>query len=320
MFFNWTGEWTAAEGFEIIPRHDPYHDVLSALARLGNHAEPVSTARIARTPLGRRLEAALRRREKLRFVLPAFPAKSPSREKTSGPLPDLGELLALGRLQTFCEEIAAVHGPGAEVLICSDGRVFNDLVLVPDEDLRAYQTAIAGIIAEKDFHHLRTYSLDDVWPDETDFARLRGLLVDRYAPSTVEIETRVRDGELRPLFNGIHRFLLEDRRALFPGLSRSALVKDAKTAAYQVMRRSAAWDRLLEDRFSGTLRLSIHPYPLEHAKFGVRLVAGHDRWGTPWHNVTVLRDGEFVLMKRAEALAEGAREELFEGRYVFYRL
>jgi hypothetical protein len=60
------------------------------------------------------------------MVLPAFPFKSPNRiGKALGVLPDLGEEIALAHLQGFCNTIAQVYQPGAEIHIASDGLVYN---------------------------------------------------------------------------------------------------------------------------------------------------------------------------------------------------
>jgi pyoverdine/dityrosine biosynthesis protein Dit1 len=46
-------------------------------------------------------------------------------DKVTGHLPDLGEELALARLQTLCADIGAVYKPGAEITIASDGLLFD---------------------------------------------------------------------------------------------------------------------------------------------------------------------------------------------------
>ncbi len=62
----------------------------------------------------------------VRMVLPAFPFKSGNRvDKVLGTTPDLGEELAMTRLQALCDDIRAVHSTGAEVVISSDGLVYN---------------------------------------------------------------------------------------------------------------------------------------------------------------------------------------------------
>src|SRR4029453_628170 len=76
--------------------------------------------------------------EPVHLLLPAFPAKSPNPKKVLGRLPDKAEELALGFLQDVCNEISDIYPPGARITICSDGRVFSDLVGVSDQDVTDY--------------------------------------------------------------------------------------------------------------------------------------------------------------------------------------
>lgn len=46
-------------------------------------------------------------------------------EKVLGTLPDLGEELALMHLNGLCESIAEIYEYGAELVIASDGLVYN---------------------------------------------------------------------------------------------------------------------------------------------------------------------------------------------------
>lgn len=76
------------------------------------------------------------------MILPAFPWKSVSSsqslevislkiaqinkvDKVTGILPDLGELLALARLNQLCEDVRKVYPAGGEVTIATDGLVFD---------------------------------------------------------------------------------------------------------------------------------------------------------------------------------------------------
>jgi hypothetical protein len=66
---------------------------------------------------------------KIPMVLPAFPAKSVNTEdKVLGSRPDLGEELALDRLNDLCTRISQVYEPGATVLIATDGVCYNGKV------------------------------------------------------------------------------------------------------------------------------------------------------------------------------------------------
>lgn len=64
--------------------------------------------------------------EVVRMCLPAFPWKSANKvEKVLGTLPDKAEEVALGRLNGICGTIGQFYLPGAEILIISDGLVYN---------------------------------------------------------------------------------------------------------------------------------------------------------------------------------------------------
>lgn len=63
---------------------------------------------------------------KIPMVLPAFPAKSINViDKVLGASPDLGEELALDRLNDLCSQIGQIYKPGAMVLIATDGACYN---------------------------------------------------------------------------------------------------------------------------------------------------------------------------------------------------
>lgn len=62
----------------------------------------------------------------VKMILPAFPWKSVNRiDKVLGALPDFGEELAMARLDNMCKDIKAIYPQGAEVVIATDGIVFN---------------------------------------------------------------------------------------------------------------------------------------------------------------------------------------------------
>ena len=68
------------------------------------------------------------RGESIKMLLPGFPFKSPNdRTKVLGKLPDLGEELAMKRLDSIASAIDAIYPPGAEVHITSDGLVYNGM-------------------------------------------------------------------------------------------------------------------------------------------------------------------------------------------------
>lgn len=272
------------------------------------------------SPLLKKIESKMMKNEELVFILPAFPAKSPSTDKTTGELPDLGEVIALSNLQRMCDQIAEIYSVGARVVICSDGRVFSDVVKVSDESIDRYNEGISSIIQEYHLSSLSIFTMEGLFPRKAP-VELREILLEFYAMTLEEVRNLVRVNEnYKSLFNGIHRFLLEDEVTMNTSSSKSAITKETKKRAYELLRRSDAWSALLNEHFRDALRLSIHPHPPGHEKFGIKLVPGSTKWATPWHNVLVKIKNNFELMHRREALKLNAILKMEKDKYAYYEV
>ncbi|MBM9508921.1 L-tyrosine/L-tryptophan isonitrile synthase family protein [Actinacidiphila acididurans] len=256
----------------------------------------------------------------IELVLPAFPGKSPNTRKVLGVVPDLAEELALTFLVSLCRRVKEVHEPGARVVICSDGRVFSDMVRIPDAAITDYQAGMRTLIGRIGDDELALVNLDDFY-DGADHDAMRRLLEEKYAEPLDVLRAEVRaGGPALELYRGITRFLYEDGQG--PGYtgSKAALQRDARRRAYGVIQRSQAWGNLLAERFPAAVRLSIHPQPCGSRKLGINLMETTDSWLTPWHGVAVERDGRHHLMKRHEAERQQARLVLRDGRPSHYVL
>jgi pyoverdine/dityrosine biosynthesis protein Dit1 len=252
------------------------------------------------------------------MLLPSFPAKSPNLHKVLGPLPDMAEELALKFLENICDEIKELYPPGARVTICSDGRAFSDLVGVTDEQVTAYGLAVSNLLEQIEARSLELFSMEDLF-ESGDHAAAREQLCAHYAGSLEAIRERAHTYEHHlALFNGIQRFLFEDRVMIETGKSRTRVRNECKELAYQVIRRSDAWGRLVNECFPTALRLSIHPQVPHSDKIGILLGEANDAWLTPWHGVAVKAGSRFKLMKRQEAEALGARLVERGGRPYYY--
>ena len=242
----------------------------------------------------------------IHLILPAFPAKSPNRQKVLGALPDLGEEIALTFLQSLCDDIRQVYAPGARLSICADGRVFADLVQVSDTEVSAYNIVLKALIQQLGTSDLDVVNLEDLLPTDS-FDVARAWIVAQYGEPLEELKARVRDTDhARAMFNGIHRFVSEDGLALAPDKSKSRVKEESKEVAYEVIQRSNAWTRLLAQEFPHALRLSIHPQHPHSDKIGLRITRAADDWLTPWHGVVLLRANDYVLLKRYQAEELGA--------------
>ncbi|NUT48081.1 MAG: L-tyrosine/L-tryptophan isonitrile synthase family protein [Saccharothrix sp.] len=270
----------------------------------------------------RKVDVHVRAGRAIPMLLPAFPAKSPNPDKVLGHLPDLAEELSIAFLEALCARVAEVYPPGAHLIICSDGRVFNDVVGIPDPHVSAYQAEMADVLSRLGTRHISLYSLDDVYPD-ADPVQMRQKLWADHAPDLDALREEVRDGgPMLGLYRGITRFLFED--AKIPGFrgSNATLQRESRKRAYEVIGRSQAWGNLLAVIHPDAVRLSIHPQPCGHEKFGIFLQdrSDEDRWLTPWHAVAVEESGRFRLMKHRAAKDAGGRLVLRHGRPSHYVL
>ena len=254
------------------------------------------------------------------FVLPAFPAKSPNADKTASRLPDLGERLALQFLDDLCQKIQLFYPPGALVMICSDGRVFNDLVRVSDAEVDAYAEGIRHILREDSLMRIMTFALDDYY-GAMPYASMREKLVEDYGESVTLIKAKVKiDQAANQLFNGIHRFIYEDQLSIYLSLSKNQIKILTKKIAYHVIQRSNAWSCFVEKQFPDAVRLSIHPQLCGSEKLGIMLLKSRDVWATPWHRVVLYDGKEHKLVRKAEAEQMGATPVFAKEQFSHYVL
>jgi pyoverdine/dityrosine biosynthesis protein Dit1 len=271
--------------------------------------------------------SAIEQGKPITFVLPAFPGKSPNPAKVLGPLPDMAERRALEFLGQLCDRVQKIYAPGARVILCSDGRVFSDAVGMREEDVTAYQRGISRMIEELSLDCVSTFNLDDLF-ESHGFEQMRTQLMARYGTPLEALQAKVRQGKLpgdreseeaHRMYCGITRFLVED--AMHPGQtqSRTSIQKECRVRAYEVIQRSNACSALIAERFPEAVRLSIHPQTCGAKKLGIRLMDA-ESWMTPWHGVAVEVGGKFMLLKRSQAEAMGARMVQSSGRPSHYEL
>ncbi len=266
-----------------------------------------------------RIQSFVDRAAPIQLVLPAFPAKSPNPRKVLGRGPDMAEWLALRSLRELLEQIAVVHAPGAELVLCSDGGVFADLVGVSDPDVRDYRHQLEGLIRSLDLR-VRVFDLDDAFALRS-AARARTQLMNRYGGTLEELRARsAASTATRRMIDGIHRFLFEDDIGRGAPGTRTQQRRATFDRAHEVVLRSEAWSNLVTAAFPKALRLSIHPQLPVSAKLGIHLIDTDDAWLTPWHGCAVLDGDRFRLMRRKEAEERGAVQRSSEDGLAYLEL
>ena len=99
-------------------------------------------------------------------------------------LPDFGEETALRRLDDFCARVGQFYEPGAQLLVMSDGRVFADLVGVPDENVTKYRHTLHRLVPVK---HISWDTLDNhISNEDNDHDAVRQEMMDRFCTMTMD--------------------------------------------------------------------------------------------------------------------------------------
>lgn len=230
------------------------------------------------------------RQFRIDFVLPAFPCKSPSKEKVAGTSPDKGEELALRSLFAFVKGIEAVYQPGAQVLVVSDGHVFSDCVGVDDSEADRYGAqliAMNNALFGKESDRiaflglralLRLADLDNaILPGEEETRRspmdtvhtaeaesCRRVLIAACGISARALREKIEasDPATLALYRGFSKFVQQDLSAhvSVKSMSGKRRQKMAKLVAFEMLLRNQAYSNLLELLFPTYVRLSIHWY------------------------------------------------------------
>lgn len=263
----------------------------------------------------------IKNEEPVQMILPAFPAKSPNRRKTLDIYPDKGEELALRTLNHLCEKIKNIYKPGATLTICSDGRVFAELVRIPDDAVNTYKQDLVHRVCSPYSETISFFDLDHVFQGISGYDALREELMILYGESIRALKQRCKsERPAAEMYRGICRFLVEDFSGLneFKGWSKNQILETARVNAYRVIQRSNAWTKLLKKQFPKSIRLSIHPQPRVSEKIGIFLTESNDVWRTPWHSVALKDENKFFLVPRHIAESNNAHLVFENGRPSYF--
>ncbi|KAF1919508.1 Pyoverdine/dityrosine biosynthesis protein-domain-containing protein [Ampelomyces quisqualis] len=255
--------------------------------------------------------------EPIKMALPAFPWKSANKvEKVLGTLPDKAEEVSLARLNGICESIRKFYRPGAEILIISDGLVYNDLLTVSDRDTWAYGETLRDMAVKKNFKNLRFSRLKDLvdmpgLPDELDevtyvanATNFRRALINQFGDPNFDATREIAEKEdTRLTYQGYSRNLGHDLRFIFnrsESRSGKQYKRDVKYLSKQMIIRGDAFARATKKYAPDHLRLSIHQSTGEH-KVSISLLPTTGMYTTPWHCCVAFKnDGTIVSRPKIE--------------------
>ncbi|MBP7708304.1 isocyanide synthase family protein [Candidatus Pacearchaeota archaeon] len=264
-----------------------------------------------------RAERFISRGEAIQFVMPGFPAKSPNDVyKVLGTFPDGAEEVAFLQFEDFARKVDRVYTPGVNIHLVSDGFVFNDLVGVPDENVRKYASACKELTRGMP---IKWHNVFDFYPNTNKAELISGILTE-FGMSDEELRERIqKDPDTTMLYNGMHKFMQQDLR--WPAeYSKNRIKEEAKPVAKEMIKRSEAYTGLIKKVFPDCVRLSCHPSVNDGAKYSWQFIPGDMSWGAPWHNVLKIDpQGKYSLTKREIALKDGLEIVTERGRPYFVR-
>ncbi|KAJ5628747.1 hypothetical protein N7490_010975 [Penicillium lividum] len=327
--------------FSADPLTKLANDILDVLERYGQHLSPKEDENSARGWIGKpvfmdKVKKQLEKRQAVHLILPAFPWKSINKiDKVTGVLPDLGEELALARLNQLCEEIREVYPLGGVVHIATDGLVFDDVVGISDDDTWAYGEGLLQLAREKGYEKniklMRVMDIlgytegktlnKDLYMSLTQKCRTE--LLASYGRTEEEVRQMMRDDPDTLLtYCGFIRFLETDLRQSTVAQNASSghkYRKCVKKVAINMMIRAEvspltcqanrliretlligykSFTKLLQARKPQHVRLSIHP-STGAAKLSIPLIiqGTGDFPKSPWHSsIALALDGSYMTV------------------------
>ncbi|KAI1749485.1 Pyoverdine/dityrosine biosynthesis protein-domain-containing protein [Xylaria castorea] len=239
----------------------------------------------------------------VRMLLPGFPFKESSKNLVLGPLPDLGEELALAHLQGLCDNILAIYENGAEIIICSDGLVYNDLMGVSEEAVWEYGEALRAMATRNESRNIKFIRLWDLLEHPgRRFDRenqkqakayylehatcIRRELIHRYGDAQFDANAAVRTDKD-----------WATTHAAYIGVLARKATESPESLATQMIHRGKAYGAALRASLPDYVRLSIHD-SAGKGKFSLALIPGSQEKGSvglmPWRSaIAVDADGSY---------------------------
>ncbi|KAI1176519.1 Pyoverdine/dityrosine biosynthesis protein-domain-containing protein [Nemania sp. FL0916] len=296
-------------------------DILDVVQSYGQHlpsqgCEDSSHSWIGKPFFMAQVKAQVEKCEAVHLILPAFPWKSVNRiEKVIGKLPDLGEEIALFRLNQLCEDIKAIYPPGGKVFIATDGVVFDDVVGIPDEDTWEYGEGLKAIVQDHGLDNIQLLRVMDILGYTKDkpldkavylalAQKCREEILSSYGRTEEEVRQMMKeDPDTLLTYCGFIRFLESDLKyspvtADSRSMSGHKYRKTVKKVAIQMMIRAESFTKLLQAHCSGYVRLSIHPSS-GSVKLSIPLIiqSSGDFPRSPWHSSLALAiDGSYSMV------------------------
>ncbi|KAI0115741.1 Pyoverdine/dityrosine biosynthesis protein-domain-containing protein [Nemania sp. FL0031] len=263
----------------------------------------------------------------IKMLLPGFPFKENSKDLVLGNLPDLGEELALAHLQGLCDNISAIYENGADVIICSDGLVYNDLMGVSEQRVWEYGEALRAMAARKELRNIKFIRLWDVLGHNPEH-QLQQETLAKGKSYYLEHASNIRQELLRTYSDtqfDASAAVKADKdwaatHAAYVGVLAKKAIKCPNSTAEQMIARGKAYGTALRTKFPNHIRLSIHD-SVGKGKLSLALIPNPREKGViglmPWRSaIAVDGDGSYRAVYPDEV--RDTHELIYKNEHPYY--
>lgn len=236
------------------------------------------------------------------FAMLGLPFKSTNtRDKVLGKLPDLGEELTIQNFSNFNEDIKRVYAPGINMVVASDGYVFNDLLGIADTTVEQYKEINQHMGASGP---MKILDINDFYGGQS-ISLKREKLMDQFGYTWEKMEQQIL---FNPDVNFLYRGMLkywDTEMACRNFESKSQRAKYAKKLVREMMLRNEAYNMLVRKELGDHIRLSMHQSVNNGYKYSFKLIPGQHTHHAAWNAVVVMRGEEAITMHKADAEKAG---------------
>ena len=229
-----------------------------------------------------------KKKEKLNFVIPAFPGKSPNKNSCFSHLPDYTESIAINTLKKFICDIEDIYPYGCRLTIIHDGHFFYYLNITREEkELNEYINTLRECLNKK----ILSKTIYDL-TSEKDLKNAYLTFEKKYLKSQSNYNS---DLSKEILFTK-NEF---SDRIYTAKLSNTQKQKIAKKIAISSFKIKSGINEMINDLFPEYIRLSVHYQDINSMKIGIKLIPNSVNKGTPWFYVAyITKQQEIILGKK----------------------
>ena len=225
-------------------------------------------------------------KEKLNFVIPSFPGKSPNSNSCFSFLPDYTENISLRTINNFIDAVNKVYPYGCKFTIIHDGHFFNYIGITRSElELNEYILSLRKKCGEC----VKSVTIYDLM-NSSDLYNAYTLFESKYLDNKIPIVNF--QNEILFTRNEFGYKIFED------GLSNNQKQKIATNIARKSILIKNGINNMINDLFPDGIRLSVHFQDKDSVKMGFKLIPLAINKGTPWFYVAyVSKCGKIILGK-----------------------